>query len=191
MKRIVIFIFVLWAACFGLMAEDGAPAGTPEKTGQTGEAGTVKVNDSGSESESAKGKQADLEMPMGDTYSFFRSLMALSFVLGLIFLATYFFKKITGMKTGAAGRARGNRVPINQVGALPLGEKRFLSVVEIGGKHYFIGITPNSINMLSEIQLDPGDTAEPTEEEGREAGAAGSFSSVLFRAKELLNKGKK
>jgi len=170
MKRIVILIFVLLAACFGLFAEDGAAG--PNKTGAAGV---------------ENGDQMDLDT-MGDSYSFVRSLMALSFVLGLIFLATYFFKKITGVKTGGGYRARGNRVPIRQVGTMPLGEKKFLSIVEIQGKHYFIGITPNSINMLSEIQLDLEDTAGPGEEEGREAG---SFVSVLHRAKELLNKGKK
>lgn len=170
MKRVIILIFVIWAACPGLLAQDGATG--PNKTG------TAAVEN---------GDQMNLDT-MGDTYSFVRSLMALSFVLGLIFLATYFFKKITGVKTGGGYRARGNRVPIRQVGTMPLGEKKFLSIVEIQDKHYFIGITPNSINMLSEIQLNLEDTAVSGEDEGREAG---SFASVLHRAKELLNKGKK
>lgn len=174
MKRIVIIMFVLWAVCFGLFAEDGV-------------AGQDRTVPAGTALE--RGDQIDLD-GMGDSYSFVRSLMALSFVLGLIFLATYFFKKITGMKTGGGYRARigGNRVPIQQIGTLPLGEKKFLSIVEIRGKHYFIGITPNSINMLSEIQLDPEDTAGPAEDGDR---GPGSFASVLSRAKELLNKGKK
>jgi len=181
MKRNVILIFVLWAVCFGLFAQDGATG--PDNTGASGAAGAAGVE---------SGEQMNLDT-MGDSYSFIRSLMALSFVLGLIFLATYFFKKITGMKTVGGYRARGggNRVPIRQVGALPLGEKKFLSIVEIQGKHYFIGITPNAINMLSEIQLDMQDTAEAGEKEDREAASAGSFASVLYRAKELLNKGKK
>ena len=174
MKRIAILSFILWAVCFGLYAQDG-DAG-PDNTGAAGV---------------ESGEQMNLDT-MGDSYSFVRSLMALSFVLGLIFLATYFFKKITGMKRVGWYRARGgNRVPIRQVGALPLGEKKFLSIVEIQGKHYFIGITPNTINMLSEIELDMEDIAEAAEKEDREAGSAGSFASVLSRAKELLNKGKK
>ena len=97
MKRIAILSFILWAVCFGLYAQDG-DAG-PDNTGAAGV---------------ESGEQMNLDT-MGDSYSFVRSLMALSFVLGLIFLATYFFKKITGMKTVGGYRARGgNRVPIRQ-----------------------------------------------------------------------------
>ena len=37
-------------------------------------------------------------LPDSDSISFVKSLMALCFVLGLIFLVAYFFKRFTGMK---------------------------------------------------------------------------------------------
>lgn len=120
------------------------------------------------------------EMPLNDSFSFIQSLMALSFVLGLIFLAAYFYKKLTGIKSPGL---RKSQVSINMVGNMPLGDKKFLSVVEIGGKHYFIGITQNSINMLSELQLDFPAPQGGTEEE--------PFESIFQKAKVLLNKVKK
>jgi flagellar biosynthetic protein FliO len=120
------------------------------------------------------------EIPNSDSFSFIQSLMALSFVLGLIFLAAYFFKKVTGIRSTGL---RKSQVPINVVGNMPLGDKKFLSVVEISGKHYFIGITQNSINLLSELQLDfPASEGEAEEE---------AFESIFHKAKVLLNKARK
>lgn len=127
-----------------------------------------------------KGPVAPAVAPLSDSYSFVQSLMALSFVLGLIFLAAYFFKKITGVKTGML---RGAKVPIHMVSNMPLGDRKFLSIVEIQGKHYFIGITQESINLLSELELDlPEPEAEPSGE---------GFESILHKARALLNKSKK
>jgi flagellar protein FliO/FliZ len=119
------------------------------------------------------------EMPDGDSYSLLKSLMALTFVLGLIFLAAYMFKRFTGMKTPGL---RSRRVPIQMVGTLPLGDKKFLAVVEIQGKHYFIGISQNAVNMLSELDLD-ADALEPP---GEEAGNH-DFAAIFSKARSLLN----
>lgn len=190
MKLRIIIIFILFAGITGLMFADG-PAVPVEDTADSGTVTAVPVDQPLSESAGDIGKDlskpSELVMPMGDSYSFIRSIMALSFVLGLIFLAAYFFKKITGLKSYGGFNTRRNRVAIQQVGTMPLGDKKFLSVIEIQGKHYFIGITQTSINMLSEIQLEPETVREPVEE----ANEAGSFASVLHKAKELLNKGKK
>lgn len=179
MKLRIMIIFILFAGIPGLLFADGPTVPVED----TADSGFVTAGDTGKDLK----KPAELEMPMGDSYSFIRSIMALSFVLGLIFLAAYFFKKITGLKSYGGFNARRNRVVIQQVGTMPLGDKKFLSVIEIQGKHYFIGITQTSINMLSEIQLEPETVRESVEVTNE----AGSFASVLHKAKELLNKGKK
>jgi flagellar protein FliO/FliZ len=115
-------------------------------------------------------------LPMSDSFSFLKSLMALTFVLGLIFLAAYLFKRITGIKTSGL---RAHRVPIHMVGNLPLGDKKFLSIVEIQGKHYFIGISQNSINLLSELELDLS-REEDQGNEGRD------FIDIFKKAGSLL-----
>lgn len=145
------------------------PAKSGNGQGKAGVSGTTAVN--GSPLDGTKPK-------LPDTISFFQTLVALSFVLGLIFLSAYFFKKLTGMKTG---NMRASRVSITPVGNLALGEKKFLSVVEIQGKFYFIGITPNNISMLSELDLElqdePGDTGQS------------DFAGIFRKARTLLQHG--
>lgn len=180
MKRIIILISVLMIACVNVsvsaIAQTSAPSQEPTKeqpvksAGEnTGDKGTGNI-------------LPEQQMPFNDSYSFLKSLMALCFVLGLIFLATYAFKKITGLKThGFGGLGRG-RVTIHPVSSMPLGDKKFLSIVEIQGKHYFLGITQDSINLLAELQLETDN--EPVAENE-------NFPSILDRARQLLNRTKK
>jgi flagellar protein FliO/FliZ len=130
-------------------------------------------------------KESDLgtlDLPDSESISFLKSLMALTFVLGLIFMVAYLFKKFTGLKTAGF---KGNRVPISMVGHLPLGEKKFLSIVEIQDKHYFIGITPDSVKLLTPLDLDVP-KEEPTSKE------EGDFENIFQKARQLLNtRGKK
>jgi flagellar biogenesis protein FliO len=173
MKRTIILITVLIVVCAGVgaIAQTGAPL--QEQTQRQ------PVKGAGENTETIIPEQ---QMPLNDSYSFLKSLMALCFVLGLIFLATYIFKKITGMKThGFGGLGRG-RVPIHPVSSMPLGDKKFLSIVEIQGKHYFLGITQDSINLLAELQLEMDN--EPVADNE-------NFPSILERAKQLLNRTKK
>lgn len=115
-------------------------------------------------------------LPEVDAFSFVQTLMALTFVLGLIFLGTYLFKKMTGIKNSGLRRSA---VPINLIGNRPLGDKKFLVIVEIQEKQFFLGITQDSINMLSELQLDlPEEVKQPEDQ---------SFENILAKARDLLN----
>ncbi len=169
--------------------EKGPPSETGTKTGtKTGLAAKLGIGTEPA-SESASGSGNDLLLDEEDgvtkipeipgSFSFIQSLIALSFVLGLIFLATYLFKKITGIKSAGFG---GNRVPINMIGNMALGEKKFLSIVEIQEKHYFLGITPTNISLLSELQLELQERA-PREEKPE-------FHALLNKAKSMLNRTK-
>lgn len=124
-----------------------------------------------------------VELPDADAISFIKSVMALCFVLGLIFLAAYFYKKLSGIKTSGF---RNNRVAIDMVGHMALGEKKFLAIIEIQDKHYFIGITPSTISMLSPLELEfPAPTDSEIPEES-------NFESIFKKAKILLQqRGKK
>ena len=185
------------AMSIGRVGEETHAAGDAGITGDAGTAGTTgtAVSESAVAKETDAGKPADNigqrgqtgkenenkeipGFPMSDSYSFVKSLMALMFVLGLIFLAAYLFKKFMGINTSGL---RTNRVPIHMVGNLPLGDKKFLSIVEIQGKHYFIGISPGSINLLSELDLEmPQETGTPGNE-------GHGFESILRKARSLLN----
>jgi len=149
---------------------------TPRNT--TENVGTDKAEDAAKSQDNGSGLGNDQPMmPEADTVSFMKSLMALTFVLGLIFFTAYLFKKFTGIKgTGF----RGNRVPINLFGTFPLGDKKFLAVVEISGKMFFLGITPSSINMLSPLDIPLPDPS--TESPGGDA----SFENIFKKAKSLL-----
>lgn len=120
-------------------------------------------------------------LPEDDTLSFMKSFLALTFVLGLIFLSAYFYKKMTGIRTGL----RGNRIGINMVGNLPLGDKRFLAVIEIQGKLFLVGITPNAIEMLSELDIELPEGALTG------TGSEGDFENIFQKARSLLQKGVK
>ncbi|MCP4219389.1 MAG: flagellar biosynthetic protein FliO [bacterium] len=158
---------------------------TDDKTeAETHPAGGTESFYSGEDAGQVNGtkKKTVSEFSMENSFSFIQGLMALSFVLGLIFLAAYLYKKVMGISTPGLRR---NRVPIDVVGNMALGEKKYLSVVEIQGKHYFIGITPGSINLLSELQLEL-----PALEKNDNTGGH-DFGSILRKAGTLLNKGKK
>jgi flagellar protein FliO/FliZ len=110
--------------------------------------------------------------------SFAQLLMALFFVLGLIFFATYLFKKWSGFKTQSF---KTNRVPIHVLGHTPLGERKFLSVVEVNGEFFFLGITAQSINLVSRLDLK-ADELETNQEN------SASFENIFIKVRSLLKK---
>lgn len=179
MKRMIVFMAVFIIAGTGVFAEIGT--GTRAGTDKAAETGTGAV-------------MPEQPMPLNGSYSFLKSLMALCFVLGLIFLATYIFKKMTGLKThGFGGLGRG-RMPIHPISSMPLGDKKFLSIVEIQGKYYFLGITQNAINLLAELPQETGAAPAPAsdnENPGPGERRDMDFATILHRAKQLLNRTKK
>lgn len=185
MKRTIILITVLIVVCVGMSVSAMAMAQTGAPLQEQAQQQPVKNAAENAGTDKGTGNiLPEQQMPLNDSYSFLKSLMALCFVLGLIFLATYFFKKITGLKThGFGGLGRG-RVTIHPVSSMPLGDKKFLSIVEVQGKHYFLGITQDSINLLAELHLE-------TQNENDPAADNENFPSILDRARQLLNRTKK
>lgn len=84
------------------------------------------------------------ENPMSLSGLFFKTVLALVFILALIFAASRFYnrsRKILGGKEGV----------IRQLYVHPLGTNRYLLLIETGGKILLLGVTENSINLLTEF----------------------------------------
>lgn len=156
---------------------------TPDKTSQN-QPTKEPENTNNPENEPQLNRDySKVQLPDSDSISFIKSVMALFFVLGLIFLAAYVYKKLSGIKTTGF---RGNRVNIDMVGHMALGEKKFLAIVAIEDKHYFIGITPMNITLLAPLELScPPQPDTPTE-------GGSDFENIFKRARMLLQqRGKK
>jgi flagellar biosynthetic protein FliO len=125
-----------------------------------------------------KNKTDISELSDNTPISLINFFMAMSFVIGLIFLVTYFFKKVYGIKSSGQ---RGQVVKMSVISNLPLGDKKFLLIVDVAGKYFFVGVTPNSISYLSELSLDIENIKEESDE----------FKSFFDRAKEMLSGVKK
>jgi flagellar biosynthetic protein FliO len=175
---IVLFIGISLSTSFSL--EENKEAEKVESSNKIANSTTIENVKVNSEDDAIvggdKGESEVSGLPISNSFSFLKSLMALTFVLGLIFLTAYLFKKITGIKTAGV---RSHRVPIHMVGNLPLGDKKFLSIVEIQGKHYFLGISQGSINLLSKLDLDL-----PQQDEENDADH--DFLDIFKKARSLL-----
>ncbi len=171
-KTVMICMFLVsLGLVFPLIAQQQAEK--PAKDGQG-----ITENTTGTDTRDNSGKIPEMDMPLDGSASFIQSLMALTFVLGMIFLTAYLYKRFTGVRTRGFG---GNRVPIQMVGTMALGEKRFLTIVEIQGNFYFLGVTQNSVNMLSKLDLDLPESPSPE--------SGGDFESIFKKARQLLQKG--
>ncbi len=82
------------------------------------------------------------------TYSSFKIFAALLFILGLIFLLSYIMKKIK-MKNGGLLNSKFIKI----ISRYPLGERKYLYIVKIGEETLLLGITPQSVNYIKELNL--------------------------------------
>lgn len=98
-----------------------------------------------------------------------KMLMALALVLALV-MGLYLLARRFLPGNAGAGPAGGMRL----LGRLPLGPRKWLALVEVGGKAHLLGVADQSINLLA--TLDDPDQVE------RLAQARPSFSGLLKRA---------
>jgi len=108
-------------------------------------------------------------------YSILKLLFSLTFVIGMIFLTTYLYKRFSLNKLGKLN-TKGQFLSV--LTTLPIGSKKYLSVIKAGEKFLLIGITENSINLISELN-----DVEIVEEEKRN-----NFMDILKKAKKGLDK---
>lgn len=75
-------------------------------------------------------------------------LLALGVVIGLIFLVAWLFRGTVGRRMSL-----GSKGLLQMVNSVPMGDRRFISVLRVGERYYLVGITSAEINLLAE--LDP------------------------------------
>ncbi len=104
-----------------------------------------------------------------------KMLFALSLVLALLFLMAYVLKKIGPGRLSPGGK---DGLAMRIVSTLPLGERRYLLIVELAGRHFFLGVTTSSIQLLQELRDLPPLPAPPETDT--------SFESIMEKARTLL-----
>lgn len=110
--------------------------------------------------------------------SIWRSIGVLLLVLGLMIAAVWFLRKL---QRGGLGRKFGNTLDMEIVGHLPLAQKQYLSVVRVGGQHWVLGITEQSVQYIGEYQ---GELPKPkVQRQGMT-----SFANLLEKAGFRLNR---
>lgn len=101
-------------------------------------------------------------------------LASLAFVLGLIFVAQYIFRRFSGKAVVGLGTGY-IRVIENRY----LGPRRSLMLVEVGGEYLLLGVTNDRVSLLK--QIDMVETGELIPDE--------RFSSVLQgKVKQMFKK---
>ena len=99
-------------------------------------------------------------------------MLVLGFVIGLILLIVWLLRLSTGRRFSLGGGGL-----LQMVASVPLGDRRFISVLRVGRKYYLIGISGGEIRLLTD--LDPEEVEEhiktvPGKEEG-------GFAAILSR----------
>lgn len=120
----------------------------------------------------AQVEQASGNTPMPDQGAYMvQVLLGLLFVIGLVFALAWLLKRV------GQGSLVGSR-QMKIVASLPLGTRERLALVEVGGQHILLGITPTSINTLHVFD-EPVDL-DSSGEEG---------SDFANKLKDILSKG--
>jgi flagellar protein FliO/FliZ len=100
-------------------------------------------------------------------------LLALLFIIALLFVGAYLLRRLGGRAFGRAG-------PLRVVGGLMLGPRERIALIEIGETWLVVGIVPGQIKTLHTLpkgDLPPGDAAD------------GGFGTWLKQISERKNDG--
>jgi flagellar protein FliO/FliZ len=87
---------------------------------------------------------------MPQPISIAQTFIALLFVIGLIFLFTYVYKKFNGQSN--LSKIKKNTC-IRMITTFPLGNKKFLAIVKIQEQFLMLGITQDSISLITDLNL--------------------------------------
>lgn len=99
-------------------------------------------------------------------------LMALLIVVSVILLVAWVLSRLSGRR-----HSLGSGGLLQLIASVPLGDRRFISVLRVGTRYYLIGISTQDIRLLSELENDEVDRyikAGPTDTEG-------GFARILRR----------
>lgn len=107
------------------------------------------------------------------TYLLVKSVITLTFVLGLLGVSLYalkYYMKGTGKGAGARGKN-----PVRVLNTFVLGQRKNLTIVEVAGEVFVLGITPGSVSFLTKLENN-----ESVEELKRAAGSGQRNILSLF-----------
>jgi flagellar biosynthetic protein FliO len=113
--------------------------------------------------------------------AFLNMVIALAVVIALIFLVLWLIRKFTGGKftIGSGGLMK-------IAGTLPLGDRRFITVLRVAKRYYLVGITAGSITNLGELNAEEVERAlEQVPVQGDS-----SFAKILSRIRGDKNEAK-
>ncbi len=91
----------------------------------------------------------DYEEPVVEEESYVWLIFKTIFILGLLVGGFYYFFKFVTKKTGI--HAIGQDV-IKILSIVPVGQNKFLQVVDIAGRILVLGVTDSSINIITEVE---------------------------------------
>ena len=89
--------------------------------------------------------------PFNSSGFFYQAIGKLLIVVGLLLVMGYLARKLLPGRFG--GAALGDNLKLVQ--SLPLGQRRFVSLIEADGKRFLIGVTDNQVNLLKALDDDP------------------------------------
>lgn len=116
----------------------------------------------------AEGGPAPPELQSG-VYLAAKAVAALAVVLGLLLVLYWVLRRF------APGQAAGGAGPLKLLGRMPLGARKWLALVEVGGKVLLLGVADHNINLLA--------TIDDQEQVSRISAARPVSFSSLFRGR--------
>jgi len=100
-------------------------------------------------------------LPLSDSISVFKLVLSLAFVLGLVLVSAYFLRRWQGARIAGSGMGSAGLAVIS---SLPIGDRKYLMVIQVGGRCLLLGVTPQTISMLSEVELTQDFESQPGED---------------------------
>ncbi|MDJ0840419.1 MAG: flagellar biosynthetic protein FliO [Acidobacteriota bacterium] len=142
MKRLFPLVFVMLAGVSGyLPAFQEAPPTPQEQEGETDAEDPALQPVPTLDQDDAVPKEFD------STSVFFNTIGKLMIVIGLVILLGYLSKKFLPSRFGGVSQ-EGH---LKLIQSLPLGTRRFVSLIEADGKRFLVGVTENQINLLKAL----------------------------------------
>ncbi|MEE9553066.1 MAG: flagellar biosynthetic protein FliO [candidate division Zixibacteria bacterium] len=101
--------------------------------------------------------------------------ISLVFIVGLIYLSTYFMKKLNSRAAG--GGNVGDTIKI--IGRTFLAPKQSLFLVKIGQKYKVLGVSDHGINPIAELTEEEASSFEVRNERPSDKTSQGKFSEIF------------
>jgi flagellar biosynthetic protein FliO len=102
-------------------------------------------------------------------------VLSLGLIVGLIYLSTYFLKKLN--MRGAASEIGGGSIKV--IGRTFIGPKQCLYVVKIGEKYSVLGATESNINYIADLKKEEADKYAIEPQKQSDSSPFAKFSDIL------------